>query len=289
MPPTEPERPAAARLIEGFANTVNLEYGTDTLSTPALLTEWLQEAGLLERGQPVSAEAHAHSVTLRAGIRETLGVNVGDAAALDVLAATDDVLSLLPLHLSVHAEPAGAAHPAARTLLPDPALPPDERALAQLAAAWAQVRITGDAARLKRCAEHTCELVFWDASKNRGRRWCPMRVCGNRRKVRRHAAHTPTPPTAPRGTRRQLRHLGLVPRGRPLLRRREGGPLRRTGAGQPECPVMPAAGQAHRRPGGRPCPEGVRAQATLVSGSSPRPPKTFLATSVALIERGIPA
>ena len=30
-------------------------------------------------------------------------------------------------------------------------------------------KLTGDALRLKRCAEHTCELVFWDVSKNRSR------------------------------------------------------------------------------------------------------------------------
>jgi predicted RNA-binding Zn ribbon-like protein len=187
------EPPPAAQLIEGFANTVNLEYGTDTLATRTQLADWLHEAGLLDQGQSVSPLAHARCLTLRAGIREALGVNVGAAAAADVLAATDDVLRRLPLHLSVHDHSADPVPTVPRTLTPDPALPPDEQALARLAIAWAELRITGDAARLKRCAEHTCELVFWDVSKNRSRRWCSMRVCGNRTKVRRYAARTPSP------------------------------------------------------------------------------------------------
>ncbi|MCX5231111.1 CGNR zinc finger domain-containing protein [Streptomyces sp. NBC_00233] len=42
--------------------------------------------------------------------------------------------------------------------------------------------------RLERCAEHTCGRVSWDTSKNHSRRWCSMRVCGNRTKSRRYAA-----------------------------------------------------------------------------------------------------
>ncbi|GAA0393839.1 hypothetical protein GCM10010357_13330 [Streptomyces luteireticuli] len=48
--------------------------------------------------------------------------------------------------------------------------------------------VTGESTRLKRCAEQACAWVFWDVSKNRSRRWCSMRVCGNRAKARRYAA-----------------------------------------------------------------------------------------------------
>jgi predicted RNA-binding Zn ribbon-like protein len=57
---------------------------------------------------------------------------------------------------------------------------------------WTHLRLTGDAVRLKRCAEHTCELVFWDLSKNHSRRWRSMRVCGNRVKSRAYAARKAT-------------------------------------------------------------------------------------------------
>lgn len=41
-------------------------------------------------------------------------------------------------------------------------------------------------ARLKECANEGCGWIFLDGSKNRSRRWCDMRDCGNRVKARRH-------------------------------------------------------------------------------------------------------
>ncbi|QKV90915.1 CGNR zinc finger domain-containing protein [Streptomyces sp. NA02950] len=62
------------------------------------------------------------------------------------------------------------------------------QAPARLAIAWNELVTTGEHVRFKRCAEHTCAEVFWDVSKNPGRRWCSMSVCGNRPKARRHSA-----------------------------------------------------------------------------------------------------
>lgn len=39
---------------------------------------------------------------------------------------------------------------------------------------------------VKMCAAEDCGWLFLDTSKNRSRRWCDMRTCGNRSKVRRH-------------------------------------------------------------------------------------------------------
>jgi predicted RNA-binding Zn ribbon-like protein len=41
-----------------------------------------------------------------------------------------------------------------------------------------------DLSRTKRCKNKQCGWLFFDATKNRSRRWCEMRVCGNRAKVR---------------------------------------------------------------------------------------------------------
>jgi predicted RNA-binding Zn ribbon-like protein len=38
--------------------------------------------------------------------------------------------------------------------------------------------------RTKRCAGQECGWLFFDTTKNNRRRWCEMRVCGNRAKVR---------------------------------------------------------------------------------------------------------
>lgn len=42
------------------------------------------------------------------------------------------------------------------------------------------------AARVRECAADDCALVFVDTSRPGSRRWCSMRVCGNRMKVARH-------------------------------------------------------------------------------------------------------
>jgi predicted RNA-binding Zn ribbon-like protein len=40
--------------------------------------------------------------------------------------------------------------------------------------------------RVGQCAdEHGCGWLFWDSSRNKNRRWCDMRDCGNRAKARR--------------------------------------------------------------------------------------------------------
>jgi predicted RNA-binding Zn ribbon-like protein len=40
--------------------------------------------------------------------------------------------------------------------------------------------------RLHQCGGDNCGWLFIDSSKNHSRRWCDMRDCGNRAKVRRH-------------------------------------------------------------------------------------------------------
>lgn len=43
-----------------------------------------------------------------------------------------------------------------------------------------------DAARVKECGNDNCNWLFLDTSKNKSRRWCDMKECGNREKARRH-------------------------------------------------------------------------------------------------------
>jgi len=185
------DAPVSAQLVEAFANTVDVELGTDDLDTAKKLSAWLTDRGLLDRGRRVTAADHALCLRLRAGIREELGVNVGDTADPKHLAGAEEALRELPVFITVRG---GDRHSA---LTPDPDLPPVRHALAAIAIAWRDLVVTGDAARLKRCAEHACAWVFWDVSKNRSRRWCSMRICGNRAKARRYAAKQATTATTP--------------------------------------------------------------------------------------------
>ena len=42
--------------------------------------------------------------------------------------------------------------------------------------------------RLRACGSETCQWLFLDTSKNHTRRWCDMKICGNRMKARRFHA-----------------------------------------------------------------------------------------------------
>jgi predicted RNA-binding Zn ribbon-like protein len=43
--------------------------------------------------------------------------------------------------------------------------------------------------RIRECAADDCEIVFYDESRSNNRRWCSMKRCGNRAKVRTHRAN----------------------------------------------------------------------------------------------------
>jgi len=61
-----------------------------------------------------------------------------------------------------------------------------------LAAQTAEL-LTSDAMnRLRSCQCDTCRWLFLDTSKNHTRRWCDMKVCGNRMKARRFQARRTT-------------------------------------------------------------------------------------------------
>jgi predicted RNA-binding Zn ribbon-like protein len=49
----------------------------------------------------------------------------------------------------------------------------------------ADLLTSADIASLRQCGGDECGWMFLDTSRNRSRRWCDMRECGNRAKVRR--------------------------------------------------------------------------------------------------------
>jgi len=57
-----------------------------------------------------------------------------------------------------------------------------------LAQTTADLLLSVRSAQLRCCASDTCRWLFVDTSKNHTRRWCDMRVCGNRMKARRYQA-----------------------------------------------------------------------------------------------------
>ena len=58
--------------------------------------------------------------------------------------------------------------------------------LAPVVRAAADLLTSDDAGRVRECGADTCRWLFLDRSKNGTRRWCDMKICGNRAKARRH-------------------------------------------------------------------------------------------------------
>ena len=70
-----------------------------------------------------------------------------------------------------------------------PATPAPELPLWILSLRTAQLITSGNMAMLRACGNAECRWLFLDTSKNHSRRWCDMKICGNRMKARRFKAH----------------------------------------------------------------------------------------------------
>ena len=55
--------------------------------------------------------------------------------------------------------------------------------LAAIARSAGDLLVEGPEAPIRRCANATCRLFFYDDSRTHRRRWCSMATCGNRNKV----------------------------------------------------------------------------------------------------------
>ena len=55
-----------------------------------------------------------------------------------------------------------------------------------VARAAADLLTSEDLSKLRMCAAEDCAWLFLDTTRNRKRRWCDMKTCGNRVKARRH-------------------------------------------------------------------------------------------------------
>ncbi len=161
-----------AELLRDFVNTYDVETDTDDLTSPQALSDWLRGHGL----EPDGADL-ALAKDLREGLRASLRHN-HDAVAYTTPGPLETALAALPLRVALDGG--------------TPRLVPADgaarRGLAQVVAMIAAAHADGTWPRLKVCVESTCQAAFIDASKNRSRAWCSMRVCGNRTKTRTYRA-----------------------------------------------------------------------------------------------------
>lgn len=178
-----------------FANTLGgtREAPSERLHGYGDLVRWAAHAGAIPKAevQPLLAAADARSpeadavfaraLRLRESIfRIFVAVIAETNPAEEDLQRLNDELALALPHLRIVPHEHGFDY---RFDAADGAL---DRPLWPIARSASELLATGDLGRVKRCTSDDCDWLFVDLSKNRSRRWCDMRDCGNRAKARRY-------------------------------------------------------------------------------------------------------
>jgi predicted RNA-binding Zn ribbon-like protein len=169
------EAPGTLEHVRAFVNTRDVGAGTDELSSPDSLGEWLSGRQLEEAVHATRADLR-RAIELREALRAVLLAHTdGAPVPPEATAMLDEAACRARLQLRFDECGEASLQPNARGT--DAAL---GRLLAILHAAIGQ----GTWERLKACRDHNCEWAFYDHTKNRSGAWCTMDVCGNRAKAR---------------------------------------------------------------------------------------------------------
>jgi len=119
-------------------------------------------------------------------LRETLYV-IGGELAQGRPAPPPRVAELAREHARCIAQAALAPHEGRYVWQWTPKQAAIEALLGPIALSALTMLAQADLSRVKRCRGEKCGWLFFDATKNKSRRWCEMEVCGNRAKQKRHA------------------------------------------------------------------------------------------------------
>jgi predicted RNA-binding Zn ribbon-like protein len=173
IPP--PAVPGDIGIVRDFVNTTDHETGIDDISTPAELTRYLHDAGLLERRTRATEADLDLARLLRSGLRHALEMNhSGDSGELPDL---DQALAQLPCELRWQGN-AAALTPLHGGIA---------GALTRVVIAMNEAMAADRWWRLKVCSSDECEWAYFDKSKNRSARWCEY-GCGDKIKMRAYRA-----------------------------------------------------------------------------------------------------
>jgi predicted RNA-binding Zn ribbon-like protein len=193
----------SGRLCFEFANTADSHasaFPEEHLHTYGDLVAWAKNAGVLDaaaavallqeaQARPNAAEkAYKRAIALREAL-----YRIFSAVAAQRGVAAEDV-ALLNQHLpdalrGAYVELGGESyrlrwrHEGVKL----------EQMLGPIVRSAVNMLVAGELDRVRECAdEHGCGYLFFDATRNRSRRWCDMNSCGNRAKARRHYARRHT-------------------------------------------------------------------------------------------------
>jgi predicted RNA-binding Zn ribbon-like protein len=167
--------PGDLELVRAFVNTWDAEDGTELLTSPHELRDWLAARDLAAPQARISVADLRHAREVREALRAILFAHSGleldpqGPAALDAAARRARLAVRFGSDGGVRVAPeAGGA----------------DGAIGRLLAIVAGALQDGTWERLKVCLADDCQVAFYDQSRNRSAVWCDMRGCGNRQKVR---------------------------------------------------------------------------------------------------------
>jgi predicted RNA-binding Zn ribbon-like protein len=188
---------SGGELCLDFANTVEdrPRGEKDSLSGWADLVAWAEQAGFLSSGESaaVRRQARANRRTADRGFRAARELReciyrvfhaaaAGETPAPADLDQLNDEVARALRHARVVHEGASFAWGWERG---EASL---ERVLWPVARSAADLLVSTARGDVRECASETCSWLFLDRSPRRSRRWCSMKTCGNRDKVRRFYA-----------------------------------------------------------------------------------------------------
>jgi predicted RNA-binding Zn ribbon-like protein len=156
---------AELQVLEAFLNTAAHGDDPDALSDVEGLDRWAGTA------QDATGRDLARARALRSALRDALRRSVTPDAGGQLLAACEPYLLRAGDPTADEPPLVALGHGA-------------HAAVGRIAAALAAARAAGTIDRLKVCPGDGCGYAFIDCSKNRSRRWCAMRACGNKSKIR---------------------------------------------------------------------------------------------------------
>jgi len=198
------QAPGRLATVQAFVNTLDLEQGTDEISSPSALDAWLRSTGLPGSAAGRSGPGElAVAVELRDALRGVLRSHVthGRPANADVTGGPGAATRLAKLSSAMQARISADADGSVRIVAGDSGT---REALAELMLIAAEAHTLGTWTRLKVCSADDCQWAFYDRSPTRSGCWCSMQICGSRAKSRAYRSRTATagrPATASRSAR----------------------------------------------------------------------------------------
>jgi predicted RNA-binding Zn ribbon-like protein len=164
--------PPELRIVRSFANSLDVESGQDDLDSPERFGRWLVAHGF-DHPSPTAGDLQL-AVGLRNALRRELMSHHGEPEPEAARAELDEYAAQVPLRVSF-----GTGSP---ELVP--AGGGVDELLGRILSLWVLAGRDGTWSRIKICREDTCQVAFYDRSKNQSKTWCSMGVCGNRNKTR---------------------------------------------------------------------------------------------------------